>query len=150
VQNLVASFSDLDTLISEARKFGVGIHTANQHLDQVPPAVRSALLSCSNFICFRLAHADAERMAAALDGGKTLAELLRNLPPRQMIVKRGHARWQQVLVPYVNLPHADYADLYRRCRQRWATPRTQIERQILERQAGFGTAARGEAIRDWE
>jgi len=150
VQNLVATFSDLDTLISESRKFGVGIQTSNQHLEQVPPAVRSALMSCSNFICFRLAHTDAERMAAALDGGKALAELLRNLPPRRMVVKRGHERWLQVQVPYVQLPQADYTDLYRRCRQRWATPRPQVERQILDRQLGFSQTERGETFNDWE
>lgn len=150
VQNLIATFSDLDTLISESRKFGVGIQTSNQHLEQIPLAVRSALLSCSNFICFRLAHADAERMAAALDGGKALAELLRNLPPRRMVVKRGHERWLQVQVPHVQLPQADSADLYRRCRARWATPRAEVERQILARQAQYSAAARRENLNDWE
>jgi hypothetical protein len=150
VQNLVSSFSDLDTLISESRKFGIRIHTANQHLEQLPPPVRAALLSCSNFICFRLAHADAERMAGALDGGKNLAELLRNLPPREIVAKRGHDRWIRAKVPFVRLPAADYSDLYRRCRARWATPRIEVERLIRERQAGFGQTARGEALHDWQ
>ncbi len=150
VQNLIASFSDLDTLISESRKFGIRIHTANQHLEQLPAQTRAALLSCANFICFRLAHADAERMAAALDGGKGLAELLRNLPPREIVAKRGHDRWARVQVPFVRLPQAGFADLYRRCRARWTTPRPEIERLIAARQAGFGPTTRGEDINAWE
>jgi hypothetical protein len=55
-----------------------------------------------------------------------------------------------VLVPYVELPHADYADLYRRCRERWATPRIEVERQIVARQEGFNAAPGEEAFRDWQ
>src|ERR1041385_3263280 len=43
IQNLVAFDSGLDTLLSEARKFAVGLVSANQFLDQYPPSMRAAI-----------------------------------------------------------------------------------------------------------
>jgi hypothetical protein len=42
VQNLVSYDSGLDTMLSESRKFGISVVSANQFLDQYPPAMRSA------------------------------------------------------------------------------------------------------------
>jgi hypothetical protein len=44
-QNLVSADTDFDVLFSEARKFGIGIVTANQFLAQLPAAMRSAICS---------------------------------------------------------------------------------------------------------
>src|SRR5439155_20191173 len=78
VQNLVATDNALETLLSESRKFGVSICTANQFLEQYPPAMRAAILACGSHVFFRLAPNDADRMSVALDGGKPLGEILRN------------------------------------------------------------------------
>src|SRR5262249_30828273 len=46
IQNLVAySGGGIESVLSEARKFGVGVVSANQFLDQHPPEVRAAILS---------------------------------------------------------------------------------------------------------
>jgi hypothetical protein len=45
VQNLVSSGDTFDHLLSEARKFGVAVVTANQHLGQYPAQVRATLVS---------------------------------------------------------------------------------------------------------
>jgi hypothetical protein len=45
VQNLVSSSDTFEHLLSEARKFGVSVVTANQHLGQYPAQVRATLLS---------------------------------------------------------------------------------------------------------
>jgi len=42
--------------------------------------MRAAILSVGTHIFFQLSAADAQQIATALDGGKPLAELLKNLP----------------------------------------------------------------------
>lgn len=133
VQNFVSSDSALETLLAEARKFGISVVTANQFLDQYPASVRAALLAVGTHAFFRLSSVDADRTAAALDGGRALGELLKNLPQRHFVVKCGHHRWQRGVVPQTREPAADYADLYNRCRTRWCRRRTEIEQEIRTR-----------------
>lgn len=133
IQNLAHMDSSLETLFSEARKFGIGVTTANQYLEQHPAPMRAAILSVGSHILFQLSSADADRMAAALDGGKHLAEILKNLPQRHMVVKSGHRRWVRAVVPEVHTPRMDPSDLVERCRRRWARRRTEIETEIRRR-----------------
>jgi Helicase HerA, central domain len=150
IQNLVAyEGSGLDTLLSEARKFGVSIVSANQFSEQYPPAMRAAILSVATHVLFQLSSADADKMAAALDGGKRLAELLKNLPKRHMVVKSAHERWRQAVVPTVAEPRADCADLYSRVRARWTRRRADIEAEIRSRYRGSGQGS-DEVLRGWE
>jgi hypothetical protein len=67
IQNLIVFDSSLDTLLSEARKFGVSIVSANQFMDQYPPAMRSALAAVGSHIYFQLSAGDAEKVAGTLD-----------------------------------------------------------------------------------
>lgn len=135
VQNLVALGSDVETMLSEARKFGISICTANQFLDQYPAVMRSAILAVGTHIFFRLSSSDAQCIAGALDSGKALAERLRNLPVRHLVVKCGSDPWQEVVVPDLKDPTVSYDDLYKRSRQRWARPRNVIEAEIADRLA---------------
>src|SRR5262249_44814222 len=134
VQNLVAYDSGLDTLLSESRKLAISVVTANQFLDQYPAAMRSAILSIGTHICFQLSSTDAEQMTASLSGGKHLSELLKNLPHQELIAKSAENPATRIRVPHVALPEADYRNLYERSRTRWARRRTDIEREIQERQ----------------
>ncbi len=149
IQNLVAYNSGLETILSEARKFGVSVVSANQFLDQYPPEMRAAILAVGTHVFFQLSPPDAHEVARALDGGKPLAELLKNLPPRHLVLKSGHEHWQQVLVPPLRTPVVDYTDLYLRSRHRWARSRSVIEEQIASRQATLGHTT-DEALHDWE
>ena len=149
IQNLVAFDSGLDTLFSESRKFGASIVSANQFLDQHPALIRAAILSAGTHIFFQLSSLDAEKMAAALDGGHSLSQRLKNLPPRHAVVKSAHHRWQQVRVADVTEPGADPSDLYNRCRRRWARPRADIEREIESRQSRYSRKSE-EVLHDWE
>ena len=72
IQNLVAFDSGIDTLLSEARKFGIGIVSANQFLDQYPPQMRAAIFAIGTHIFFQLSSPDADKVSGALDGGKSL------------------------------------------------------------------------------
>ncbi|HEX3741500.1 MAG TPA: type IV secretory system conjugative DNA transfer family protein, partial [Terriglobales bacterium] len=149
IQNLVAYDAGLDTLLSEARKFGISVVSANQFLEQYPAQMRAAIMAVGTHVFFQLSSTDADRIGSALDGGKRLSELLKNLPKRHMVVKSGSHRPREVLVPNVAQPEADYADLYNRCRARWARRRTDIEAEIRQRHqdANRGTE---EALNDWE
>jgi hypothetical protein len=64
VQNLAEN--DLATLITEGRKFGVSITTANQFWEQLPRELRGALLSAASHVCFRVSSADAHILAGEL------------------------------------------------------------------------------------
>ncbi len=149
IQNLVAYDAGLDTLLSEARKFGISVVSANQFLDQYPAQMRAAIMAVGTHIFFQLSSVDADKIASALDGGKHLAEILKNLPQRRMIVKSGSHRPQEALVPNVVEPAADYNDLYNRSRARWARRRTDIEADIRRRQHQANQRAE-EVLNDWD
>jgi Fe-S cluster assembly ATPase SufC len=149
IQNLVAYGSGLETMLSEARKFGVGFVTANQFLDQYPAEMRAAIMAVGTHAFFQLSPQDAQQISNALDGGKQLAERLKNLPRRHLIVKTGSARRQEGIVPPLAEPKADATDLYNRCRVRWARKRSEIEEDIRRRQLAVNQSTK-DAIDDWE
>jgi energy-coupling factor transporter ATP-binding protein EcfA2 len=149
IQNLVAYGSGIETLLSEARKFGVGVVTANQFLDQYPAEVRAAILSVGTQAFFQLSGQDAAQVAQALDGGKALAERLKNLPQRHCVVKTGSDRAQEILVPRVQAPAVDPIDLVNRTRYTRGKVRAHVDRDIAARHKAFLEKA-DEALHEWE
>lgn len=149
IQNLVAYDAGLDTLLSESRKFGISVVTANQYLEQYPAQMRAAIMAVGTHVFFQLSSQDADKIAAALDGGKRLAETLKNLPKRHIVVKSGSLRPKELLVPNVVDSDIDYRDLYNRCRARWSRRRTQIEAEIRARHQQTNIRTQ-EDLRDWE
>jgi hypothetical protein len=111
--------------------------------------MRAAIMAVGTHVFFQLSSIDADKIASALDGGKRLAEVLKNLPKRHMVVKSGSHRHQEVLVPNVAEPDADYSDLYNRCRARWARKRTEIEAEIRQRHQTANRRSE-EVLNDWE
>ncbi len=149
MQNLVANGSRIDTVLSEARKFGVSVCSANQFLDQYPPDMRAAILSVGSHVFFQLSSVDANQIANALDGGKALAETLKNLPRRHFVAKIGHTPYQEGIVPTLAVPRANARDLYERSRARWARRRSDIEQEVAKRQSNFARST-SEALHDWD
>ncbi|HEX3822680.1 MAG TPA: DUF87 domain-containing protein [Candidatus Sulfotelmatobacter sp.] len=149
IQNLVAYDSGLDTLLSEARKFAISVVSANQFLEQYPPQMRAAVMAVGTHVFFQLSSVDADKMASALDGGKHLGEILKNLPKRHMVVKSGSHRYREVVVPTVRVPDDDYTDLYNRCRARWARRRSDVEVEIRQRQQQANRGSE-EALDGWD
>lgn len=144
VQNFIAHGSEIETVLSEARKTGTGFVSANQFLDQCPPEMRAALLSVGTQIFFQLSSADAAQVSQALDGGRSLAERLKNLPPRHFVVKTGSERWEEARVPRVEEPHVDYTDLWTRVRYTRGRVRAHIERDIARRRSAVRPTAEEE------
>ena len=149
IQNLVAFGSGIEMMLSEARKFGVAVVSANQFLDQYPAEMRAAILSVGTHVFFQLSSTDAAQVAQALDGGKPLAERLKNLYPRHAMVKSGAERPVEIEVPTVREPQVDATSLVTRSRGVWARPRVVVEREIVKRQAEFRRSA-NEVIDAWE
>ena len=149
IQNLLAADSDLDVLLAEARKFGVSIVSANQYLDQFPKNMRSAVQAVGTHIAFQLSNDDAVTVSAMLDGGKPLAELLKNLPRKNFVVKSGHYPWKQVEVPDVKQEKADIHHLLERSRKNYARLRTDVEAEIQSRRPTQKQTVE-EALDAWE
>lgn len=149
IQNLAVFDGGLDTLLSEARKFGISLVTANQFLDQHSTAMKSALMSAGSHVFFQLASQDADKLAQALDGGKNLAQTLKNLPQRHLVLKSGQHGPFVARVPDIQEPRGEYQDLYERCRRRWARRRTEVEAAISQRSAQARRTP-NEEIHDWE
>lgn len=133
MQNLARYGGGIETVLSEARKFGVSVVSANQFLDQHPPKVRAAILAVDTHAFFELSSADADLVSRALDGGGSLARRLKNLPRRHCVVKSGAERWVEVVVPTVEAPKVDYTDLLNRSRYARGRVRVHIERDIEKR-----------------
>lgn len=148
IQNLIAYSTDVETVLSEARKFGVGIVSANQFLDQYPAPMRAAILSIGTHVFFQMSSADAATVTQMLDGGKPLAERLKNLPQRHFILKSGADHWVEGCVPKVEDAGTNYADLLNRSRALRARPRAEIEREIAQRHAAL-TRTTDEVLHDW-
>jgi DNA helicase HerA-like ATPase len=147
IQNFIGS--DIETVFSEARKFSAPITSANQTLEQLPTELRSALLAVGTNVFFQLSPADASLAAQALDGGKTLAERLKNLPQRHAIVKSGSDRWVEIAVPTISDPKVDYTDLLNRVRYTRGRVRAHIERDIAERRKSLSQKT-DEVLHDWD
>ena len=148
LQNFVAYSSDVETMLSEARKFGVSVVSANQFLDQYPPPMRASILSIGTHVFFQLSSADSSTVAQALDGGKSLAERLKNLPQRHFILKSAADHWVEGMVPTVKDVGTNYADLMNRSRALRTRSRTEVEREIRERHAVL-TRSTDEVLHDW-
>lgn len=149
IQNYADFGSGIETVLSEARKFAVSVVSANQFLDQYPASMRAAILSVGTHAYFQLSSADAATVAQSLDGGKSLAERLRNLPQRRFIVKSGAERWTEVAAHTVADPKASYADLLKRVRAQSSLPRVEIEREIAARHAAIHQTTE-ETLHDWD
>jgi hypothetical protein len=149
LQNFVGYGADLETMLAEVRKFGDSVCTANQFLEQLPQEMRAAMLAIGTHIFFQLSPPDAQFVAGALDGGKSLAERLKNLPFRHLIAKSGSDPLVEVAVPDLRVPNALWQDLYERSRRRWARPRKEIEAEIVTRQANIRRSGR-EVLDGWE
>jgi hypothetical protein len=148
LQNLVANAADVETMLSEARKFGVGVISANQFLDQYPAPMRAAILSIGTHCFFQLSSADAATVSQMLDGGKSMAERLKNLPQRHFILKSAADHSLEGRVPTIDESKSSYADLLNRSHALRARPRAEVEREIAKRHATL-TRTTTEVLHDW-
>lgn len=148
IQNLVSEDTDFDVLFSEARKFAVSLVTANQFAAQLPARMRSAIQAIGTRIFFQLSHEDAEQVAKEISGGKSMAERLKNLPPRHFVAKQGNHRPYEVVSPEVTTVDASAVQLYAASNTIHAMRRVEVQRDILARRPKPSQLK--EVLNDWE
>lgn len=92
---------DFATLLTEARKFGIGTSIAHQFRDQLDKANRGATLSVANLVVFRVSGQDGEELAKAFDATPPPPAIIGQRPiltPVQDVighlVRRGHQNRQ--------------------------------------------------------
>lgn len=149
LQNLVSFEVGVEALLSEARKFGVSVVSANQYLDQYPPATRAALLATGTQVFFQMSGPDAERIAHWLGEGRYAANRLRNLPARHGILYSGTNIRRQFRVPTIKHLIADPRPLLQRIRTRWTQDRRAIDAEIAARYSELESAGKG-VLDGWE
>jgi hypothetical protein len=126
-QNLAEN--DLQTLLTEGRKFGISVVTANQFWEQLPKDLRGALLSARSHICFRISSADAHVIAPEL----SLAQRSQ-LPAQLTELDRGEAigrvqdgRLTRFRVPALPQVHPAGLDELEQLIRPYTRARTEIE-----------------------
>ena len=134
VQNL--SENDLVLLLSEGRKFGVSLITANQFWEQLPRSLRGALLATGTQIFFRLSAADARVLGPELSAGsRRYPELLSSLPRGEAIVRIGAEPPLDIRIPQLpsSTRRSDVERLRSLSAARYTKRRTDIEHDIHAR-----------------
>ncbi len=147
--NLLAADTGIDTVLAESRKWGIGLVLSQQLMAQQSADTREMLAGVGAQIFFQLSGPDAQHVSNALDGGKSLAERLKNLPQRHCMVKSGADRFLEARVPTVEDPAVDYTDLLNRCRYTRGRVRAHIERDIAKRLELLRQKP-DEALNEWE
>lgn len=147
IQNLISAETDIESLFSEARKFGVSIASANQFLEQFPRSMRSAIQAVGTHIAFQTSAEDATTMASILDGGRAVADTLKSLPHRQFVAKLGSFPWVHVQVPALKPCHRPFQDLLARSNARFARRRDVVEAEIRSRRP---SKTKTEVLDAWE
>lgn len=147
--NLLGFDSGIEALFSEARKFGVSICSANQFSDQYGPHTRAAIAAVGTHLFFQLSALDAEKAAQSIDGGRSLATVLKNLSKQELIAKISDQPSVRVKVPDITLPTAGSRKLLERSRKRWARVRSEVEVEIEQRTKRLQDSGK-EELDGWE
>jgi len=134
VQNLAEN--DLATLITEGRKFGISVITANQFWEQLPRELRGCLLSAASHIVFRVSTQDGQMLGNELSPrGRHLALELTELGRGEAVARLGAHFLSRFKVPALpHVPPATNSDL-----ADWVAPisrlRTDIEAELRRKSA---------------
>lgn len=123
--------------LAEARKFGLSLTLAHQHLDQLPKDVQSAVLgNCGTVVTFRVGANDARELAGLFSPLLAPHDLL-SLPNYCAYV-RGSGGFGQLPFsitgspPPVSGDDAAADEIRRVSRERYGKPREEVEREMTE------------------
>ena len=133
MQNLASADTDFETLFSEARKFGVGIVTANQFQAQLPQTLRSAIQAIGTRVFFQCSPEDSAQVAQEIDGGRAVAERLRNLPQRYAIVRSSSFRPCEIVTRTITNSTTSTTIILETSNRIYARRKSEIDADILAR-----------------
>lgn len=138
--------TDLADVFQQGRSLGIGIVAAHQHLSQLPPAMKSAVLAnARSRVCFQLAHDDARVMAGS-DGQLTPTDF-QQLPAFEayatLVADSAGQPWCSLRTTPPSQPISDPNLMRERSNQQYATSHDDTDRAIRELLAGARTATTG-------
>jgi len=130
---------NFEEILSEARKFRLGLTIAHQNLDQLPRELRSAILgNVGTEIFFRLSHHDAAQISSEMDQKERhlIERRLIDLKVREAYLKIKGQKPRLLKTPFVP-PVEISEDAIERIRlasfRNWARSVNEVEREIEER-----------------
>ena len=116
------------SLLSEARKFATHFALANQYTDQLPPAVRSAVIgNAGSLVVFRVGSRDSELLAPEFRPMEDGA--LADQEPFTAWLRRGIGRDRIFVEPKLYEPLGTGELIREQSRQRFGRPRKTIEKR---------------------
>jgi len=129
--------SSFEVLLSEARKYGLGLVVANQFLSQLEESTREALLgNVGTLLSFRLGLKDGEMIAKYL-GGNVHVDNLLDMPKFKALVKTlVDGEVAPVFTLYCEKPFelhenkAEIGKILKAVRDRYTTDKTKVEEKI--------------------
>lgn len=129
--------SSFEVLLSEARKYGLGLVVANQFLSQLEESTQEALLgNVGTLLSFRLGLKDGELLAKYL-GGDVHVDNLLDMPKFKSLVKTlVDGEVAPVFTLYCDKPYelhenkAEIEKILRAVRDRYATDKSKVEEKI--------------------
>ncbi|MDO9381065.1 MAG: type IV secretion system DNA-binding domain-containing protein [Nocardioidaceae bacterium] len=143
VQEYLRLPGDLGDALAQARGLGVGFILAHQHLKQLTPTVREAVLTnARSRVAFQLSPADARELCRP--GGRVAPEDFLTLPAfhayAQLLVAGATAEWCSLATPNLPPSSATSRPVRQRSRQLYGQPLDAIERDLLKLVAPETTA----------
>ncbi len=145
------SFSNI---LSEARKYRLDLTMAHQYMDQLDEHVRAAVIgNVGSILTYRVGSTDAEILGKEFAPVFTEEDLI-NLPKYNVYLKLmidgvASRPFSAITLPPIGKPTSSLEKVVRVSRERYATPRDQIEDKIM-RWSGMGTDGENEELDDDE
>ncbi len=133
-QNFVelASATQFEQILSEARKYGLVLHLANQYVAQIPPSIRAAIFgNVGTLVSFRLGSDDAKLLAYEF-GAFTASEIM-SLERGEALARVGGSAtaFNLTTFPEPERPPVDQtAAIIEESRKRYAQPREHVEASL--------------------
>ncbi len=129
-------------LLAEARKYGLALVLAHQHLGQIDDALRAAVLgNVGTIVCFRLGGEDAKTLGSEFSP-EFSAEDLTRLSRYQIALRlsvegsTSHPFTAVTLPPHGDAEREGHADTIRRVsRERYGRPRVAVEAAVMRQLA---------------
>jgi hypothetical protein len=130
---------DLADALAQARGLGVGLTLAHQHLAQLSPSVRAAVLAnARSRVCFQLAADDARAFASP--GSMLEAEDFASLPAfeayAQLVAGDAVQPWFSLATHLPPPTCSDPSEVRRLSRERYGVPPAEVDRQLGELRRG--------------
>jgi hypothetical protein len=129
--------SRFSELLAEARKFRLSLTLAHQHVEQLPPSVRSAVLgNCGTIVSFRVGLADSQALSSAFFPYLSPYDLL-GLPNHHAYVRGSGVLGQrpfsiETFQPPGVVENAASTRIREASRARHGRPRLEVEKEISE------------------